>query len=405
MDGGRVWLSAKEASQRLDVKISTLYSYTSRGQLESVPGPSGRGRLYAAADVERLRARHDARAGHGAVAAAALRWGEPALTTGISDLRADGPYYRGVSARSLLERADSFECVAELLWTRTLPAHVEWPATRARLRMPKTSEVISIEHLGLGIGELLLRDGLRYGANDAEELRRARTLISAMSLLGAAKDAVRTASSARVAERLLSGLGGRPTAQAVHAIDRALILCADHELNASTFAARVAASAGADLYACLAAGLYTLSGVRHGGVTRRVEALLDELMRGKRALDLVRERLARGEMIDGFGHPVYRDGDPRGEALYTLAEQQPRPTPTLRAMIALREAMARCGQPPVNLDAGLVALASALRLPHGSPRLIFATGRMAGWVAHILEQRRQGYLLRPRARYVPDEAD
>ena len=103
------WLSAREAVRRLDVKLATLYSYASRGLVQSVPSTRGRGRLYAFADVERLKARHDARAGHSAVAASALRWGEPTFTTSISEIRADGPAYRGLALPVLLAEARSFE--------------------------------------------------------------------------------------------------------------------------------------------------------------------------------------------------------------------------------------------------------------------------------------------------------
>lgn len=107
------WLSSREAAALLSVKLATLYAYTSRGLVESVPGPRGRGRRYARDSIERLKARHDARSGHGAVAAGALRFGEPALSTSISDIRSDGPYYRGRSALALCAEG-GFEAVFDL---------------------------------------------------------------------------------------------------------------------------------------------------------------------------------------------------------------------------------------------------------------------------------------------------
>jgi len=226
-------------------------------------------------------------------------------------------------------------------------------------------------------------------------------------------------------------------------LDRALVLCADHELNASTFAARVAASTGSDLYACLGAALHTLSGPLHGGASARVEALLCEIAEPARAEPVLRERRTRGELVAGFGQPIYvEQGDPRGRALFELAEQvvttasaspsarggklarrtavggsrrsssrntlQPIAADAARAsrrndyacLIALVAAMKRAGHPAPNLDAGLVAVTTALDLPAGAAAAVFAIGRIPGWVTHALEQRSQGYILRPRARYV-----
>src|SRR4051812_48697398 len=120
------WLSSREAAARLGVKLETLYAYTSRGLVESVPGPRGRGRRYARESVDRLKARHDARSGHGAVAAGALRSGEPTLETSISDIRSDGPYYRGQSALELCERGVCFEAVFDLLVSGRLSERPRW---------------------------------------------------------------------------------------------------------------------------------------------------------------------------------------------------------------------------------------------------------------------------------------
>ncbi|HWZ91344.1 MAG TPA: citrate/2-methylcitrate synthase, partial [Polyangiaceae bacterium] len=181
-------------------------------------------------------------------------------------------------------------------------------------------------------------------------------------------------------------------------------LSAEHELNASTFAARVAASAGADLYACLGAALNTLSGSAHGGMCDRVEALLETIGERTRAARTVREWLARGEPVPGFGHPLYPAGDPRGALLLELARNHGARTAPARTAFALVAAMERGGHPAPTLDLGLVALCHCLELPRGTAASLFALGRTAGWVAHALEQRAAGYLLRPRARYVAEPA-
>jgi citrate synthase len=174
---------------------------------------------------------------------------------------------------------------------------------------------------------------------------------------------------------------------------RALVLLADHELNASTFAVRVVASTGASLGAAVAGGLAALSGPRHGAATAQVEALFDEVERRGDAARVVAERLQRGEYLPGFGHPLYREGDPRGRALIEAL-----PSGGLLAEIAA--AVDALGGWRPNVDFALVALRRALALPRGAALALFAIGRSAGWIAHALEQQQGGRLIRPRARYV-----
>ena len=174
-------------------------------------------------------------------------------------------------------------------------------------------------------------------------------------------------------------------------IRRALVLLADHELNASTFAARVAASTGASLAASLLAGLGAQSGPYHGGAGAAVMALVDEARRSTPRI-AVRDYFTRGQPLPGFGHPLYPDGDPRAVAL--LAE-----LPGDRLMAELREAAAEASGAPPNIDFALAALTLAARLPDDAPFRLFAIGRSVGWAAHAMEQAATGHLIRPRARY------
>jgi citrate synthase len=183
-------------------------------------------------------------------------------------------------------------------------------------------------------------------------------------------------------------------------LDRVLILCADHELNASTFAARVVASTGADLYACVTGALAALSGPQHGGASDRVEALLDEVAQPERAREVIAARDRRGDAIPGFGHRLYPDGDPRVDPMLASAREIAGASPRLRTLLAVADAMRRAGREPPNLDFGLVAVVRALGLKRGTAAALFALGRCAGFVAHVLEQREAGYLIRPRAEYV-----
>jgi citrate synthase len=247
-------------------------------------------------------------------------------------------------------------------------------------------------------------DARRHGAGPDDELARSRTLVKRMAALaGLGAGAARVTAALRapsVAGSLLVALDAAPTARATAAMNRALVLLADHELNASSFAARVAASAGTDLYACVSTGLATLSGVRHGGLGARVEALVAETGRPERARAVIEERARRGDDLPGFGHPLYPAGDPRATGLVEAALAIAPRRPALRTLMALVDAMRASRRPAPTVDVGLVALGYALALPPGSGIAIFAVARTAGWIAHAFEQRAAGFLLRPRARYV-----
>ncbi|MCZ7680229.1 MAG: hypothetical protein M5U28_16265 [Sandaracinaceae bacterium] len=254
----------------------------------------------------------------------------------------------------------------------------------------------------MALPSMALEDPARFVTSEEAELPRARRVI-ARSIAALADDVDRARAALaepRCARALAVALGARPSAATAAAVDRALVVSADHELNVSTFAARVVASSGADLYACLTAALAALSGPAHGGMTDRVEAFLAELARPEDAARVVRERLARGDPLVGFGHPLYPAGDPRAAFLLEHAERLAPRAPTVRRAIALCDAVRLAGAGEPTLDYGLVAIAAAARLPPGSGVALFAIGRMAGWIAHVREQRALGQLLRPRARYV-----
>lgn len=402
-------ISAREAAGLLGVKLATLYAYVSRGLLASAPGERGRARRYLREDVLRLR---DRRA-RGGGAASALRWGEPVLESAITRMSEEGPLYRGRPALALAREGVALEAVAELLWSGRLPdagappdagwspADFGVPVRRLAALLPEGSPPLAA--LFLAVPALGAADPGRFDVRREAALPRARALIrrlAAAPALALEPARVERALGARsVAETLATALGARGGARAADALRHALVLCADHELNASTFAARVAASTGADVHAAIGAALGAFSGPLHGGVTERVEALLAEIGQPARAERVMHERLRRGEAIPGFGHPFYRAGDPRARPLVELARALAPARSPARAALALVDAAAAAGRPAPNLDLGLVALAAALGLPRGAAAAIFAVGRAAGWVAHILEQQETGHLLRPRARY------
>lgn len=408
-------LDARQAAELLGVKLPTLYAYVSRGLLRSVAASRGRAHRYARSEVVRLKGRAEARSGHGPVAAAALDFGEPVLETAVSAVDAAGPRYRGLSAVELARQGTPFESVAELLWSGTLPATApHWPpdphvsAAKILPLIPRGAAPLAT--LALLVPALALRDPARFAAPPETEKERARQLLLQLAAglaLGIEPDAGRFASAlaapsiaAAVALALGKGRRNLSAGEVLPAINQALVIIADHELNMSTFAARIAASAGADLYACVSAALAALSGPRHGGACDRVEALVAEAARLRDPADVIGDRMRRGETVPGFGHPLYPAGDPRTPPLIELAQRLGGKRSGVETLLALVAAMTAAGYPPPSVDFGLVALTLALGLPPGSAACLFAIGRSAGWVAHILEQRQSPVGLRPRARYV-----
>lgn len=177
---------------------------------------------------------------------------------------------------------------------------------------------------------------------------------------------------------------------------RALVVLADHELNPSTFAVRVCASTGSSLPAALLAGMSTLTGLRHGGVAGLARDALRAALHGGMEAFLA-SPAGRSPYGFGFGHPLYPEGDPRARL---LLERLPPDSPP---MIAQRRLSERLAIAP-NIDTALAALSHFHGLPDEAAFTIFATGRLAGWIAHAIEQVQSGEVIRPRARYRGAEA-
>jgi citrate synthase len=386
----------------LGVKPATLYTYVSRGWVTRVRGARSSG--YLRADLLRLKARHDARAGHAAAAVDALNWGQPVIDSAITAVSEGRLHYHGHDALGLAERGVCYEQVAELLFTGILPAAPpSWPEQSsapadALLRGVLRPGAGPVRALSTAVA-LLRAASPRITAEEAAlELQRGRALIGWLATAPGWGAHGGAPLAGTVAQRVARATG-RPSAEVASALDVALVAGADHELNPSTFAARVVASAGNDLYACISAGLCAMSGPLHGGATLRVEALLEEALAGSPD-ELVRARIARNLRIPGFGHPLYPDGDPRASALLALVRAVGTRSPRAATMLALERAARDAGVPPPTIDFAMVALSEALGLPAGTSLLVVSVGRLAGWIAHIREQRTQGGPMRPRARYV-----
>lgn len=395
------WVDAKAAARQLGIAVRSLYAYVSRGQVRSVPGERGRPRLYAVDDLERLRVRRDARSGHGAVAAGALRWGEPVLDSAITAITPRGPAYRGKLAVELAASGTPFENVAELLWAGYLPERrVVWP--RAAIPHAQLARLVGGEPHPLDVMPLLIqitqlgdreRGDLRPDALIACGRRLIPLLAAALAPGFYAAAVTRALGAASVAEIAARAIGVPDELAPV--LDTVLVLLADHELNPSSFTARIAASTHAGPYACVAAALATSSGEKHGAASEPVAQFAAEVGTPEAARAAVRALRKRGEVPPGFGHPLYPDGDPRAVPLLEAAARLPN-AKQARTLFAIVEATSDAAP---NCDVGLAALTCALGV---SPQIgsgLFAVSRAAGWLAHAIEQRAAGHSLRPRARY------
>jgi citrate synthase len=375
------WIAAEEARERLGVRPQTLYAYVSRGRVQVRADPRDpRRSLYRAADIAALTERKSRSRKPAEVAAGAIAWGEPVLASAITTVSGGKLFYRGRDAVELAE-SETLEAVARLL----RGGHGAALKSADRPRPPPAADMKTRAFQALAA---------RAGADPPMRGRNALALaVEAATLLDVMTDAVAgQVGGGAIANRLALAWGQGPGGPGADLIRRALVLLADHELNASTFAARVAASTGASLAASALAGLAALSGPRHGGAAAAVQAFAAEAAATspREALAL---RLAEDRALPGFGHPLYPDRDPRAEAL--LARFEPS-----RQMARLRAAvLAVTGLQP-NVDFALVALGEALRLPRDAPFALFAVARCAGWIAHAIEQNQTGQLIRPRARYV-----
>jgi citrate synthase len=179
----------------------------------------------------------------------------------------------------------------------------------------------------------------------------------------------------------------------------ALVLLADHELAASTLAARVAASVRADPYAAVTAGLGVMGGALHGGASLAAEAMLAEATDPEHARHVMGQRLRLGERIPGFGHTIYRDKDGRADALMHAVRAAAPGNPKLAVAEAMLDEARRRRLPATNIEFALAALTAVTGMVRGAGETIFAIARTAGWLAHAIEEYANPTRLRLRAAY------
>jgi citrate synthase len=328
-----------------------------------------------------------------------------------------------------LARHSTFEEVCYLLWHRRLPTRAELGDLQSQLAGARTlpeSIIRLMRSLPAGDGMDALRtltSALAHYDPDAADAspqannRKAVRLTGQLGTLVATLGRVNAGAGpiqpdpvlGHAANFLYMLTGERPGAVATRALDVALILHADHELNASTFAARVAAATLTDMHSAIVAAIATLKGPLHGGANADVMRLLLEIGATSapgRAEEVVRAMLARKEKIPGFGHRVYRTEDPRATDLRQMSRDlgQRAGQPAWFEMSQRIEALVKSEKKlNPNVDFYSASTYYALGIPIDLFTPIFAVSRVSGWTAHILEQYAHNRLIRPRADYTGPE--
>jgi citrate synthase len=404
--GRPAYVSRQDAIKVLGVKPQTLYSYVSRGLVRRHVDNGGRSSAYNFQDLQRLRARSLARSGHGPAAANAIHWGEPVLSTAITKITERGPVYGEHPATDLARRNHRFESVAEYLWSgAALVDDVTWCEAKHASLGRRLDEIIRF-HPNVHIRQLLTEVALLLGMEQADaagrrgtgsDVEQARDLMQAMAgafgFLGPRRRYLPPRRGATVACALVRALGLQTNLDVTQALDGVLVVVADHEFTPATFAARIAASAGNDLYSCIGAALQV-----HFGSALGLRSDLLEQRLGTAQSEKMTHTATAVSTSRALDHPLYRNGDPRAEALVEIAE---RLAPRSRSRKRGSASTMPLEQRTLSMDHALVSVCQALGAPRYAAGGLLAFGRMAGWIAHVFEQRREQFVIRPRAKFVP----
>src|SRR6478672_11995205 len=346
-----LYLSAREASAELAISPATLYAYVSRGLIRSEPSPDSRSHRYRAEDVRGLKERRTP-----SVEPHGFKSFDPELPvmdSAIATITEQGAIYRGVNCVDLAEK-DTLEHTATLLWDVTgvdpfAPDNCPHVSDEMRAIAEAARRAAPIDR---AIAVLALA-----ASADPRAFTRAadgRAMVGARILRLLVATMLNTEASAEPLHQQIARTWAPDNNHAPELIRRALVLLADHELNASTFTARCAASTGLNLYDSVIAGLAALKGPKHGGAgvlaSQLVKALVD-----RDVAPMVRERVALGERFAGFGHGVYKRGDPRAQSLLNALARAGAPRKFRREV---PERIAEATGEFVNIDYALAELAA-----------------------------------------------
>jgi citrate synthase len=336
--------------------------------------------------------------------------------------------YRGYEIEDLAENA-SFEETCYLLWFGELPTPKQLETLQQQLAagLPVDSRIIDVlrvtaaahptAQLRTAVSALSGVDpDAEDMSNDANRRKAIRltaqgiTLTAAIARLRQGKEPIAPRPDLTLAGNLLHMLRGEPAdALSTRILDLAFTLHAEHAMNASTFAARIAAGTLSDMHSAVVAAIATLKGPLHGGANEQVMGMLLDIGEPERAADWVRAALSRGDKVMGFGHRVYRTTDPRAPILKRMAEELNRRSGgksrwldiSERVQATMREEMDRRGKKVYpNVDFFSASVYYTLGIERDLFTCLFACARMAGWTAHIIEQYHDNRLIRPQSEYI-----
>jgi citrate synthase len=345
-----------------------------------------------------------------------------ATTSSISSIVDGVLTYRGIDIDDLAEHA-TFEEVIYLLWFGKLPTQSELDKLQKDLNAYSQVPAAVIEQLKLypknsnsmaalrtAVSSLALYDDEANEMSTEANVRKAIKLqaqipavIAAYARIREGKEPLASKGYSSIAANFLYQLtGNEPDKVAVEALDKALVLHADHELNASTFASRVTVATLSDIYSGVTSAIGALKGPLHGGANEAVMAMLEDIGSIDNVESYVNGALERKEKIMGFGHRVYKNGDPRAKHLQKMSHELGKLTGNLKwyeMSIQIDDIVtSRKGLKP-NVDFYSASVYTTLEIPRDLFTPIFAISRTSGWTAHILEQYENNRLIRPRAEY------
>jgi citrate synthase len=331
--------------------------------------------------------------------------------------------YRGIDIHGLAKHS-SFEETTYLLWFGTLPtgpalkefsaeltSHRALPRQVLTLMKDFPREATPMDALRTALSALAFYDpqarDSSHEANVAKAMRvtaQTATIVAAYEQIRRGREPVPPDSGGSHAENFLRMLfGAEPEPLFVEAMDLALILHADHELNASTFAARVTAATLADIYSAVVSAIGALAGPLHGGANEQVMKMLQKIGEVSRVEPYITERLQAHQKISGFGHRVYRTEDPRATHLREMSRRLGQHIGNLRWYELSRkveEVVMQQKHLYANVDFYSASCYFTMGIPIDMFTPVFAVSRIAGWTAHILEQYADNRLIRPRAEYI-----
>lgn len=375
-------LTATQAAERLGISKDTLYAYVSRGLIESVLIPGQRPRHYRQADIDRLQQRKAARQAPERAVKKALAWqGLPILYSSISQIKDQRLYYRDLPLEETLLWPDLERLVCHLWGLSDLPETVQDPDL---LMLPADPALSWFERVAQALPVWAQHDLKALNLSPLAVQQSSWRLLLALF------------HSLHQGPGLLAGFAKQLKPQDLDLLRLVLCLSAEHELNISAFTARCVASAQASPYMAINAAWCALSGRLHGGQTLKIQAFVQHCLQADSIGQGIKTWLQQTEILPGFGHPLYPEGDPRWHAFKSYMQIHFAESQSWVRFSEICEQGSRLMQAQPSLDFVLVAASQQLPLALNALDL-FALGRSIGWLAHIQEQYQTPGLIRPRA--------